>query len=715
MYPYDNHKRFSGNTWLMFIGSIILAMILLLSVVPGYGQEPMPAEGSEPTALPSLSVSSGSRELPTNQLILRFKADYEKSYSPARSDEIQRLSETAGAALDYFREMSGEAHVFRLPERLPMEQVRQIAQRLSALPEVDYAEPDRIFRPVLTPNDPQYASQWHYYDTYGINAPGAWDLTTGSSSVVAAVIDTGILNHTDLNGRTVAGYDFISDVWTANDGDGRDSNPSDPGDWVSAGDCGVGEPAEDSSWHGSHVAGTIGAASNNSIGVTGINWVSKILPVRVLGRCGGYDSDIADAIRWAAGLSVAGVPANANPAKVINMSLSGEGTCDATFQNAINAAVSAGTAVVVAAGNNNDDASDYAPGNCANVITVAATTRNGNRASYSNYGSVVEISAPGGDSVNGVLSTSNSGTTVPASDAYYYYTGTSMAAPHVSGVVSLMFSRNPSLTPAQVLSILQATAKPFPTGSTCNTSICGSGIVNAASAVFNALPFTASYYVYVPLVIKQELLPSWTIIKSETFEGSFPNTWSVFDNDGSDNGTYYWGKRNCMAYQGSYSAWAVGAGTNGSRLSCGANYPDYAKSWLKYGSFSLSDAYQAELRYMLWLNSESGFDGVCRMASIDGNTFYGSCSAGYSNGWVEQTLDLSNVYTLGDLRGRPNVWILIYFSSDSSINYSYGALVDNVVVRKCTSAGGCAASGSAGASAEPSGLVETPMMLELKR
>lgn len=224
-----------------------------------------------------------------------------------------------------------------------------------------------------------------------------------------------------------------------------------------------------------------------------------------------------------------------------------------------------------------------------------------------------------------------------------------------------------------------------------------------------------NYKIYLPFIIKQELLPSWTIIKSETFEGSFPNTWSVFDNDGSNNGIYYWGKRNCMAYQGSYSGWAVGDGTNGSGLSCGANYPNYAKSWLKYGPFSLSDAYQAELRYMLWLNSESNFDWVCRMASIDGNTFYGSCSSGYSNGWVEQTLDLSNVSTLGDLRGRPNVWILISFTSDLSINYSYGALVDNVVLRKCTSAGGCAASGSAGASAEPSGLVETPMMLELKR
>jgi serine protease len=242
-----------------------------------------------------------------------------------------------------------------------------------------------------------------------------------------------------------------------------------------------------SSWHGTHVAGTIGAASNNGVGVTGINWVSKILPVRVLGKCGGYTSDIIDGMRWAAGLSVTGVPANSHPARAINISLGGSGACSAEQQTAINEIVAAGTVVVVAAGNSNTDASNFNPANCNNVITVAATNRSGYRSYYTNYGSVVEISAPGGDTSssdsNGVLSTLNTGTQGPVADTYAYYQGTSMATPHVTGVASLVLSVKPSLTPAQVLQVLQSTARAFPVGSTCNTSICGAGIVDAAAAV----------------------------------------------------------------------------------------------------------------------------------------------------------------------------------------------------------------------------------------
>ncbi|MCX7671772.1 MAG: S8 family serine peptidase, partial [Anaerolineae bacterium] len=233
--------------------------------------------------------------------------------------------------------------------------------------------------------------------------------------------------------------------------------------------------------------GTIGAASNNGTGVAGINWQSLILPVRVLGRCGGAISDIADGMRWAAGLPVPGAPANSHPARVINLSLGGLGTCGTTYQDAIHAIVAAGATVVVAAGNSNADAGLYRPANCDDVITVAATNRNGSRASYSNFGSVVEISAPGGEtmstSANGVLSTLNTGTQGPVAATYAYYQGTSMAAPHVAGVASLLYSLNPGLTPAQILAILQSTVTHFPAGSTCNTSDCGAGIVNAGAAV----------------------------------------------------------------------------------------------------------------------------------------------------------------------------------------------------------------------------------------
>ena len=376
-------------------GRLLLLVSLLCSslIVPAH---PALSQPTGPTA-PAISD-----ELPTDQIIIKYRSvDAARSAQVDTPAMLQRLSDAAAAPLSFVRAMTDETHVLRLPERRPLAEVAAITDRLAKLPEIEYAEPDRILRPLLAPNDPQYANQWHYKGTYGIDAPAAWDITTGSTDIVVAVIDTGILNHADLAGRTLPGYDFIGDMLVANDGGGRDGDPSDPGDWITSAEnasgyfagCGV----SDSSWHGSHVAGTIGAASNNGFGVAGINWVSKIVPVRVLGKCGGYNSDILDGMSWAAGLTVAGVPANANPAKVINLSLGGSGACGATQQTVINSIVAAGTTMVVAAGNSDDDAAGYNPASCNNVVSVAATGPSGERASYSNYGSVVDIAAPGGN------------------------------------------------------------------------------------------------------------------------------------------------------------------------------------------------------------------------------------------------------------------------------------------------------------------------------
>jgi subtilisin family serine protease len=513
-------------------GKVFLVIaVVLLTMLAVYPNQGCPADGSE-KALgvrdDSFLQGFSAAGWPTNQIIIRYQETARASgwLTPDSFNQTQRLSETVGMRLEYFREMSGDAHVLRLSDRLPIAQVQEISTKLMALPEVEYAEPDFIMLPTLTPNDPLYGQQWHYFapsaGNYGINAPAAWNITTGSPSIVVAVIDTGITNHADLSGRTVPGYDFITNTAVSNDGDGRDADPSDPGDWVAAGACYSGSPARNSSWHGTHVAGTIGAASNNSLGVTGINWQSKILPVRVLGKCGGSTSDIADGIRWAAGLSVSGVPNNTNPAKVLNLSLGGSGSCSATMQNAIDAITAAGTVMVVAAGNNNTDASGFQPANCNSVITVAATDRNGNRASYSNYGATVEISAPGGDTSsansNGVLSTLNTGTQGPVADTYVYYQGTSMATPHVSGVVSLMYSYRPSLTPAQIRQILQCSVTPFPGGGTCNTSICGKGILDARNALATP-PISYSTYVYLPLLTKAPtMLPGfWASTTGDEF------------------------------------------------------------------------------------------------------------------------------------------------------------------------------------------------------
>ncbi|UCH58580.1 MAG: S8 family serine peptidase, partial [Anaerolineales bacterium] len=496
-----------------------ILLFLLAGLAPG-------AVRSQASALRQERERPG--QVPTDQLIIKYLESARLALAgAAQLDELSRLSGVAGVELAYFRPMSGEAHVLKLPARLPEAQVAAIAARLAALPEVAYAEPDAIMQPLATtPNDPQYPSQWHYQaptpGTYGINAPAAWDVTTGAASVVVAVIDTGITNHADLSGRTVPGYDFIINTFVSNDGDGRDSDPTDPGDWIATNDCYPGSGAYNSSWHGTHVAGTIGAATDNNLGVAGINWNSMILPVRVLGKCGGYLSDIAEGMRWAAGLTVFGVPDNPNPAKVLNLSLGGTGACDSTYQNAINDIVAAGSTVVVAAGNSNTDAVNFRPANCNQVITVAATDRVGDKAYYSNFGAVVEISAPGGDTktapipTNGVLSTLNTGTQGPAAESYAFYQGTSMAAPHVAGVASLLYSLNPALTPTQVTHILTTTATAFPGGSTCNISSCGMGILNAANAV-NGIP---TEFVYLPMVVKHNPSPTMGINGTVTLNGS---------------------------------------------------------------------------------------------------------------------------------------------------------------------------------------------------
>jgi serine protease len=460
-----------------------------------------PAEAGSDTGLAvGPTPQAGLPEVPTDQIIVKYNAsaDLSGSNAPAGHNRIQRLNRAAGVALQYVRQMSGDAHVLRLPGRRPVAEVEGMAKRIAALPDVEYAEPDRLMFPALTPNDPSYGPQWHYFETYGINVPAAWDITTGSASIRVAVLDTGITDHPDLAGRWLGGYDFITHVPTANDGDGRDGAPHDPGNWITASEAASGFFAgctvTNSTWHGTHVAGIIGAASNNSSGVAGINWVSQIVPVRVLGKCGGFISDIADGMRWAAGLPVTGVPANPNPAQVLNLSLGGIGLCSPTYQGAIDAINAAGSIIVVAAGNSssNLNTTGYQPANCNGVIAVAATDRDGDKAFYSNFGATIEISAPGGEIFtnspspapqNGVLSTLDTGLTTPVAGTYGYYQGASMAAPHVAGVLSLMLSISPTLNFSQSLQILQNTAWPFPAGSSCNTSICGSGIVNAGAAL----------------------------------------------------------------------------------------------------------------------------------------------------------------------------------------------------------------------------------------
>ena len=375
-----------------------------------------------------------------------------------------------------------------LSKDLTADQVKEFITSLGAADGIETVETD-LRMTVLddtvpeTPNDKYFSYQWGLTsDSYGINATGAWSRSTGKD-ITVAVIDSGILSaHPDLENNLLPGYDFISDPWISRDDDGRDADPSDNGDGADADVCSQGSEAQPSSWHGSHVAGIIAASTNNERGVAGIAPNARILPVRALGRCGGTSTDIIDALTWASGGHVNGVPDNDNPAQVINMSLGGEGVCPAFYQKAIDAAVERGSIIVAAAGNEDVDASGVAPAGCENVITVGATGATGARSFYSNYGSVVDVSAPGGDpnTDDGIASTVDKSETSPEEPAYGYMMGTSQAAPHVSGTLALLRAIDPALTTEEATTLLQNTSTPL---SNCDRDSCGTGIINATAAV----------------------------------------------------------------------------------------------------------------------------------------------------------------------------------------------------------------------------------------
>lgn len=372
------------------------------------------------------------------------------------------------------RRLAVGADVVKADRKLDRVEAESLMRQIAANPAVEYVEVDSLMRPVLTPNDPRYVDQWGYNDAdAGIRANQAWDVNTGTG-IIVAVLDTGITVHSDLNDNLVAGYDFIIDTAVSNDGNGRDPDPSDPGDAVGG---------AQSSWHGTHVTGTVAAETNNSVGVAGTAFGAKVMPVRVLGVGGGYLSDIADAIVWSSGGVVGGVPTlpAADAADVINMSLGGSGICGTTYQTAIDSAVGRGTTVVVAAGNSNSDVANFRPASCNNVVAVASVTSSSSRSSFSNFGAKIDVSAPG----SGIWSTLNNGVSAPGAEAYASYSGTSMASPHVAGTVALVQSRRlalalPLYTPAQVEALLKSTA--YALSGTC-TGGCGAGIVNAKAAV----------------------------------------------------------------------------------------------------------------------------------------------------------------------------------------------------------------------------------------
>jgi len=478
-------------------------------------------------AMNTLNATANSIEY-VDRLIVKMRAPQGVQVAGSRvsvmnSNQMATISGMVGVQMTYMRPMAGLAHVLRLPSRMPIDQAMVLASNLANNPSVEYAEPDRMLHPMRVPNDPLYTQQWHFdvSANHGMNLPGAWDISIGSANVITAVIDTGILpGHSDfLASRILPGFDMITDPAIANDGNNvRDADPTDPGDAVIANECGVGSAPSNSSWHGTHVSGTIGAATNNGIGVAGVDWTGKILPVRALGKCGGFTSDIVDAMAWAAGIAVAGVPNNPNPANVLNLSLGGAGACSAAEQNIISQIVALGKVVVVAAGNATTNTSTVNPASCTGVIAVAAHGPASTIAPYSNFGAEVTVMAPGGDqslaTADGVLSTLDSGTTVALNDnTFVFYQGTSMASPHVAGLVALMFAVNPTLTPAQVKSALQNSVRPFVAAGFCanNPNSCGAGIVDAQAtlAAVSATPPAAPTTLSATAVSSAQINLAW--------------------------------------------------------------------------------------------------------------------------------------------------------------------------------------------------------------
>ncbi|KDP85653.1 peptidase [Cupriavidus sp. SK-3] len=487
------------------------ALLLALGAALWLGAPAAASAGPDPAARPAPRYSGN--------FIVRWRDGSTSTASSGAAasgqpDRMLSVHQNTGVALAVKRQMGGSLQLLSVSASDAADP-EATAARLRQDPRIAEVVPDRwLHLHDTAPNDPEFALNQPYLGTPaqvvgGVNLPPAWDRTRGSSSLVIAVLDTGYLPHPDLAARIVPGYDFITDTSIANDGDGRDTDATDAGDGVPSGfTCpGTSAPtttATNNSWHGTRVAGTLGALTNNGVNIAGVDWNARIQPVRVSGRCGALLSDTVDGMRWAGGLAVPNAPANPTPARVINVSLGG-GTCSSIEQQAVNDLAANGVIVVAATGNS--ASAVEAPADCSGVVAVTAHANDGENASYANVGPQVSLSAPGGGCGNSkvvqgsngntcsvansfIRTLSNDGTTSLGNYTLTSSQGTSFATPLVSGVAALMLAANPALTPAQLLATLKSSARPHPAGTFCTTTTgtgkCGAGLLDANAAVIAA-------------------------------------------------------------------------------------------------------------------------------------------------------------------------------------------------------------------------------------
>lgn len=468
-----------------------------------------------------------------DRLIVKWKTD---ARTLSREQKHSRLAAQARAKVSGTQSLAPQMEVMQLERRLTAAELSATIASIEADPAVEFAAPDFRRHPHALPNDSLVSTQWYLLSTEvaALRAESAWDVTTGSAGTVVAVLDTGVrFDHPDLlaanqGGKLLPGYDFVSGESSssfigANDGNGRDPDPSDPGDWIDETDldepgfeeCEVGN----SSWHGTRVAGVIAARTNNGAGMAGVAWNAWILPIRVMGKCGGRDSDIIAAMRWAAGLPVPGVPDNPYPAHIINLSLGGEGTCTAAYQAVASELAARGVLIVASAGNQGGPVS--APANCPGVLGVTGVRQVGTKVGFSNLGPEVAIAAPGGNCVTtgpgqpclfSIVTATNLSDREPGAsgytDQFNFNVGTSFSAPLASGTAALMHAVNGRLGSEHFIRRLRESASPFPENPStevatchvpagtddtqaeecyCTTDTCGAGLLNASGAVTEAL------------------------------------------------------------------------------------------------------------------------------------------------------------------------------------------------------------------------------------
>ncbi|MBA3020887.1 S8 family peptidase [Propionicimonas sp.] len=447
----------------------------------------IPAQAAPTDIAPLPEPTTPSRVKDTTRTILvTFDQSQQDPKASAEAAVAEIAEAVAGASVASVQTINKTTVAVTLDSEISEFEADNIQARAEDVAGVKAVDPATIFYPADTDYE---TSLWNInaaMGRYSVAADAAWGTTTGAG-VVVGVLDTGITEHGDLDANVIAGYDFISNSASARDGDGRDADPTDEGDLSGIAQDGT----KTSSWHGTHVSGTIAALRNGS-GVAGVAPDAKIEPLRVLGAGGGTEADLIAAIDWATGYS----GTNPNPVDVLNLSLGSQDgrPCSYAMQAAINRAAAKRIPMVVAAGNSNVALSKSSPANCKNVISVTASTYTGGKASYSNYGTAAmpaTIAAPGGSdtptSCPGIIgecgwvaSTWNRGTTTPGGSWYGFMAGTSMAAPHVAGVAALLKAKNPSWGPAQIAAAMRGSANRMPS---CTAVTCGTGVVNAPKAL----------------------------------------------------------------------------------------------------------------------------------------------------------------------------------------------------------------------------------------